>query len=134
MVVKASYNGHTRSTRGCTKKGIMIKDDHSFRRKKILEKFASQLREKLSDNLIFIKMFGSKARGDFTQDSDIDILIVVNRKTIAVRDEIYNILFELDPYYEYKISLILFSLYEYKKNEEMKSPFTQHIDHEGINL
>jgi predicted nucleotidyltransferase len=102
--------------------------------KEIIEKFASRIKEKLEDNLIFIKMFGSKARGDFHEDSDIDILIVVNNKTIAVRDEIYNILFELDPYYEHKVSIILFSLYEYKKNEEMKSPFTQHIDHEGINL
>jgi uncharacterized protein len=102
--------------------------------KKIIEEFASQIRKRLNDNLIFIKMFGSKARGDFNKDSDIDILIVVNKKTIAVRDEIYNILFELDPYYEHKVSIILFSLYEYKKNEEMESPFTRHINHEGISL
>ena len=102
--------------------------------KKIIEEFAVQIRRKLGNNLIFLKMFGSKARGDFHKDSDIDILIVVNQKNITVRDEIYDILFELDPYYEYKISIILFSLYEYRKNEEMKSAFIKYINLEGIDL
>ena len=79
-------------------------------------------------------MFGSKARGDFNKDSDVDILIVVNQKNVAVRDEIYNTLFNFDPYYEYKISIILLSLYEYRKNEEIKSPFIKHISLEGIDL
>ena len=79
-------------------------------------------------------MFGSKARGDFHKDSDIDILIVVSQKNIAVRDEIYDILFRLDPYYEYKISIILFSLYDYKKNEEMNSTFVKYINLGGIDL
>lgn len=102
--------------------------------KKIIAEFAGQIKKKLGNNLIFLKMFGSKARGDFHKDSDIDILIVVNQKNIAVRDEIYDILFRLDPYYEYKISIILFSLYEYKKNEEMKSTFIKYINLEGIDL
>jgi len=102
--------------------------------KEILEEFACQIRKKLKNNLILIKLFGSKARGDFNKDSDIDILIVVNKKTTTVRDEIYNILFSIDPYYEHKVSIILFSLYEYQKNEEMRSPFIKHIRLEGIDL
>jgi len=39
-----------------------------------------KLREELGEDIVLIRLFGSKIRGDFTKDSDIDIFILVKKK------------------------------------------------------
>lgn len=43
---------------------------------KLVNEYVNMIKEILSQNLISVCLFGSIARGDFTQESDIDILIV----------------------------------------------------------
>jgi len=99
-----------------------------------ISEFTKRLKAILGDNLILIELFGSKARGDFSKDSDIDILLVVKKKSLELRKEIYDILFEVDPYYEFKISLRLLSQFEYQENERLNSPFIEYIKKEGVKL
>ena len=101
---------------------------------KIVKKFAQKLKDSLGDNMVFLELFGSKVRGKSSPDSDIDVLLVVRKKTPEVRDMIFNILFDLDPYYEFKISPVIYSDFEYKKNEELKSTFIEIIKKEGVML
>ncbi|MCC6601574.1 MAG: nucleotidyltransferase domain-containing protein [Anaerolineae bacterium] len=49
---------------------------HEYERQAILD-FAAQLQDYLDGALCNLWLFGSKARGDFTADSDLDLLIVV---------------------------------------------------------
>ncbi|MCK4905872.1 nucleotidyltransferase domain-containing protein [bacterium] len=99
-----------------------------------LDKFSQGLRELLGNNLISLILFGSKIKGNYTQDSDIDLLVVVKEKTPQIRHQIHNILFNIDPYYELKISALLYSELEYKKNEELESPFIENLKKEGAKL
>lgn len=101
--------------------------------KKIIE-YTKRLKRSLGKDLLCLKLFGSKVRGDFTKDSDIDILIIVKEKSLNLRNKIYDILFEIDPYYELKISPRIFSEFEYKENERLNSPFIAKIEKEGIKL
>lgn len=50
-----------------------------------------QLIEELGDTLVSIVSFGSRQRGKFTPDSDIDLLIVVEEKNHMVVDKIFEI-------------------------------------------
>jgi len=50
--------------------------------KKVIKAFIKELKEKLGNEIINIRIFGSKVRGDFEKDSDIDIFIVVKKKEI----------------------------------------------------
>lgn len=95
---------------------------------------SKQIREFLGDNLVSITLFGSKARGDFDKDSDIDVLIVVHKKNRKIKEKLYDILFDIDPYYDYRISLKLLSTFEYQKNVEMHSPFIENLNKEGVPL
>ncbi|MDI6738499.1 MAG: nucleotidyltransferase domain-containing protein, partial [Nanoarchaeota archaeon] len=45
--------------------------------RKALEEFSFRLKDFLGKNLVFVKLFGSKVRGDFNKDSDIDILLIL---------------------------------------------------------
>ena len=40
--------------------------------------FARRAREELGDHIVHIILYGSRARGDYTDDSDVDILVVVS--------------------------------------------------------
>jgi len=97
-------------------------------------KLAEQLRTTLGANLVDLRLFGSKARGDYTSESDIDILVVLRHKDQASRDRIYEILLPIDLEYDPHISLAIFSEEELQVNEALGSPFTKHIKADGIPL
>ena len=43
---------------------------------RIIERFASELKERLGENILGIYLFGSTAKGTATEESDIDVLVV----------------------------------------------------------
>ncbi len=47
---------------------------------KVLKEFKKDISGVLGDELVEVILYGSYARGDYTEDSDVDVLIVVNRK------------------------------------------------------
>jgi predicted nucleotidyltransferase len=102
--------------------------------KEAIRLFAERIKNSLTDNITSLEVFGSKARGDFQKDSDIDILIVLKEKSLESKKSIFDIMFEVDPYYDLKISPRIMSLYEYQKNKEMHSFFIEYIEKEGIKL
>jgi len=102
--------------------------------KKVIDSFVKELRKGLGDNIVFIRLFGSKVRGDFKKDSDIDIFVLVKEKTSKVRDIITEIEVDYDIKYNLPISTVLYNLFEYKKNKELGSFFFQNVEKEGIAL
>jgi len=102
--------------------------------KSALELLISELRNKLDDQLIRIQLFGSKIRGDFRENSDIDLLIVVRERTQAILDIIAEVSLDVDLEYDPKISLIIFSIDEYNQNEAWETPFIKNVEREGIPL
>lgn len=99
--------------------------------KQAVEELASQLREKLSGRLIKIQFFGSKLRGDFREDADIDVLLVVKNRTNKVEDIVADIAFESDLKYDSHISIILLSEIEYNQNKAWETLFMQNVEREG---
>lgn len=101
--------------------------------KKVINSFVKELREKLGDNIITIRLFGSKVRGDFEEYSDIDIFILVKQKGY-VRDKISDI--AADYFFEYNVPLapVVYSLPEYEKNKELGSFFFEQVEKEGVTL
>ncbi len=50
-----------------------------------LSEFVAQLQDRLNGNLLSVTLFGSRARGMGGPDSDLDVLVVVERDDLAVR-------------------------------------------------
>ena len=51
--------------------------DSQYRLERILAEYREQLREVLGDDLDSVVLFGSQARGDAADDSDIDVLCIM---------------------------------------------------------
>ena len=63
----------------------------SSEEKSALTQFKADLKRVLSGQLIELKLFGSKARGDDQADSDIDVLVIVAIDDSNIRESVYNI-------------------------------------------
>ncbi len=61
-----------------------------------LEEFLPSLRSALEKNLLEAKLFGSKATGKDQPDSDIDVLVVVNRNGVETEDRVLDIAFDVN--------------------------------------
>ncbi len=65
------------------------------------KEFARLVKNKLQSHLEKIILFGSHARGDFTEGSDYDILVIVDKKEKYIQDVILDSCVEImDKYYE----------------------------------
>lgn len=53
--------------------------------------FAERARNLLGENLVDLKIFGSKVRGDSDQESDIDILLIVKHRNAQIGLEVSSI-------------------------------------------
>ena len=96
--------------------------------------FVSAIRRELKDQLLEVKIFGSKIRGDCSRDSDIDILIVLKKRNKRLIDTLYEKLLDIELEYDSKISLTIFSQAEYQHNLNAHTPFMESLANEGVTL
>lgn len=78
-------------------------------------------------------LYGSEARGDARPDSDIDLLIIVDRDSITEteRQEIVNPLFDV----EYEMGILINPIVVLKKQwGKMITPFYENVMKEGVLL
>lgn len=112
----------------------MIKSGFLTEKEKMMvERFSSMLKSALGKNLILAKLIGSKVKGDFGSESDIDILIIV-KDYLSDKEKVIDILYNIDPYFDVKISPVIYSEFEYEKNKELGSPFIIKAEKDGVNL
>jgi len=102
--------------------------------KKALRLLAKKLRAQLNNQLVQIKIFGSKVKGTFHEESDIDILLIVRERTEAILDIIAAIHLEIELQYNLNMSLIIYSEHEFETNERFESPFVKNIQRESVAL
>lgn len=101
---------------------------------KVLHGFIKYLTDLYPEQIVSIDLFGSKARGDSKQDSDIDLLIIVQDRDSIDRNKIYDYVLDAELNYGINISLKIYNKDEYNKLVQMNIPFTTNVQKEGITL
>lgn len=102
--------------------------------KNAINTLVDNIKNELKEQVIQIRLFGSKIRGKSHDDSDIDILIVVRERTQSILDTIADISLKVDLEYDVNISLIIFSIEEFDQNRIWETEFIQNIQREGVSL
>lgn len=82
--------------------------------------------------LRWMKLFGSKARGDADAESDIDVAIVIEDMDWEVEKSIYEICFYAGLEHDAFISPVVYSGYEISQGRTRSTPFFKHLEQEGI--
>ena len=80
------------------------------------------------------RLFGSKARGDDTPESDIDVMIVVNEINPDIESQMDDIIFEVNLENDTFISAIIIGKKEIEEGPMSESPIYKIVLKEGIPL
>jgi predicted nucleotidyltransferase len=71
-------------------------------------------------------------RGDYRGDSDLDVLVIIDKKDKKIKNKILNIFYSYELETDLSFSVTIFSLEELEFNERLGSPFIQSVKKEGI--
>jgi len=118
----------------------MVLDENEQR---ALSEYKDFLLRRFPEQVERLILFGSKARGDSVADSDIDVLVVLRKRTEPTKEgfypfgstdptwrEIVGTTFDLLMEYNVNISPTVIGVSEYEEH----SPLMAHIKKEGIEL
>lgn len=111
-----------------------IYDDKKM--KQMLADVEKRMRDLFYQKLDAIILYGSYARGDFTYDSDVDIMVLVDEQEEDLRkydDKITDIMVDLSLKYNIVVSLYVQSVQNYNKYVKML-PFYKNVQKEGIRV
>jgi len=99
-------------------------------------KVAKDLKERLSDVTSFVDIivFGSRARGDQDEYSDLDISIIVPSLNTELKERIYEIVWQVGFDNYLVISPILFTKDEIANSPLRSAPIVKNIFKEGIRI
>lgn len=105
-------------------------------KREIIMSFARRVRRILGKNLKQVILYGSYARGDYTEDSDIDIMVLTtltDKEIEQIETEIYDLAFDFLMDYGVDINVVI-------KNEKQFNywlgalPFYDNVQKEGVVL
>lgn len=99
-----------------------------------LQEFKSQLTKKFGSDLVVLKLFGSKARGDFRKESDLDVFIVLNNLKEEDKNWIGNLSFELSLKYSVFISELIFPKAKWQEYQTKRFSLARNVEGEGVRI
>lgn len=102
----------------------------------ITKEIVDEVIQLLEDNVYKIVLYGSYARGDFTKESDIDILILLNcakEQVMQYRKQISRLSSRIGLKNDIEISLLLRDRETFERGENIL-PFYRNIKEEGVEI
>ncbi len=102
--------------------------------KNIVELFVDYLNRTHPGEVDKVVLYGSRARGDNRQDSDVDILILVKDKKRINRDRVYDFVIDAELEYGIDISVNIYESDQFDKLILLKAPFAANVIKEGETL
>ncbi len=100
---------------------VVMTKDKQIRMEKALNEFIEKLRDKLGDNLVSVVLFGSSAREDWDESSDLDLLIIVEEYA-EIESILIDICVGIVMDYGVSIAPIIWDVDDLNANIKYKSP------------
>lgn len=98
--------------------------------KKALNALKKELNQRYE--LLDLRIYGSKAKGVDTPESDLDVMVVLKNLTPLIESEIDDLIFDINLENDCLITAIFFDLKELENGPLSESPIYKKIKLEGI--
>lgn len=101
---------------------------------KILSEFKSKTKSIMGNSLKQIILYGSYARGDYKDNSDMDIMILTeltDDRIVQIEDELFDAAYDIELEYGVPISVNIKNK-EHFRNWANSLPYYSNIEREGV--
>ncbi|KRE35671.1 nucleotidyltransferase family protein [Paenibacillus sp. Soil522] len=95
------------------------------------------LKERLEQNFKLVKliMFGSKARGDHNEHSDVDLMVLVeDPKTTEIREKLSELQFDVIMEQDAPLMSTIENYKNWLEEKDISLPFKDNIESEGVEI
>ncbi|MFQ6015304.1 MAG: HEPN domain-containing protein [Anaerolineae bacterium] len=99
-----------------------------------VEEYLTRLRERYADQVARVVLFGSKARGDGDEESDIDLFVVLKTDDPRLKDEIWQMSYEIELKRGVTFGDLIVGHSRYAGMRRIEEPVFRNIRDEGIEL
>ncbi|MBI4211936.1 MAG: nucleotidyltransferase domain-containing protein [Deltaproteobacteria bacterium] len=100
----------------------------------VLDRFIKKTKDTLPNDFLKAILFGSRARGESHEDSDVDVLVLLRTHSIKNKYIVWNIASDLFLETEINISPLVMSNARFDELRDRERLLAQDIDREGIAL
>lgn len=94
----------------------------------------SRLRELLKGSLVRLVLFGSRARGDYEESSDVDVALIVRGLSRPLKDRILKEVAGIELEHDQPLSVLVLSEEEFDRLRERERRIARDILEEGVPL
>ena len=104
--------------------------------KLVLDKVCKKAKSVFGDSLVAVKLYGSYARGDYDDESDIDIMIIADispDERCNLKSALSEYIFDLDLEYNVLLSVFIQDNATYERYKT-SYPFFKNIERDGVDL
>jgi len=98
----------------------------------ILQEFKRRVEQRFPGEVVRVVLFGSKARGDASVESDMDVLVVVRSEDWKMGDEIRDMGYELEIAQGVVLSIQVMGQRQYQELKARGSTFVANVEQEGL--
>lgn len=106
----------------------------SHSEKKILGDFKKALLEKFGDRVVDVRLFGSRARGAGDDESDLDVLVLIENPTRAEKNHILDTACDMWLASDIMLSPLVMSREHFQMLIDRERLLAREIQKEGISL
>ena len=109
-------------------------NDSNYDMMRLVNLFSNQVKEHIGENLSSIILYGSYARGDYRENSDVDIMILTelqDEEIKKIETTIYDLAYDIEFEYDIHISVIIKNREQFEYWEDTL-PFYRNVRNEGI--
>lgn len=96
--------------------------------------FSRKIKKSLGSQLVDVKLYGSKAREKYRKNSDIDIFILIKKNSYIKSSKVSQAEMDVFEKYDIILSPVIFDLFEEKINKQLRSPYFESVNREGIKI
>jgi len=111
---------------------VSMNDKLKPRVARAVERFAETLRAALGDDLVEIRVFGSQVTGRATDESDVDLFVLVRKRTWAVESTVSDAAFEAGLESDLFLAPTIYGQDELARPALRNSPFVRNVYREGV--
>jgi len=97
----------------------------------VLKELKESLNSYLGESLVRFVLFGSRVRGDYDSNSDIDVAIVVRGMTRNIKNQILGTIAEIELAHLVPISALVLSEDEFENLKRLERRIALDIEREG---